>query len=187
MAQFDPNADVDWDEDRPDAEWKPFARKWEENFKRLKRETDPIVAQMRSLEAASKTELEQAQEAAANAAAQVQAANTRAVKAEIRVQATDRFVTPDVPFAYIDAARFVLADGEVDTAAITAALDELLTSQPLLAKPTGPRAPAPNPAQGSSASGAPDLEAQIAQAQASGDVALQIRLQNQKLLAPLKQ
>jgi hypothetical protein len=45
-----------------------------------------------------------------------------------------------------------------------------------------PPDPAPNPAQGSSAGGAPDLDSQIAEAQKAGDTSLAIHLQNQKLI-----
>lgn len=166
------------------------SRKWESRAKENKRALDeaaPKLTEYDALVQASKSDLEKAQETAQAAQARELAAITRAAKAEVRVQAGEKFLDPDVPFAFLDPAKFVGKDGDIDEAAVTTALDDLLKAKPHLAKPANGRAPAPNPAQGSSASGAPDLEAQIAQAQASGDVALQIRLQNQKLLAPLKQ
>jgi hypothetical protein len=68
-----------------------------------------------------------------------------------------------------------------DTAGITTAITEAVKANAALAVTPASRLPAPNPALGSSAAGAPDLEAQIAAAQKAGDVKLVIHLQNQKL------
>ncbi len=69
------------------------------------------------------------------------------------MQAGEKFLDPDVPFAFVDVAKFIGADGEIDQPAITAALEQVLADRPHLAKPQGARVPAPNPAQGSSANG----------------------------------
>lgn len=71
-----------------------------------------------------------------------------------------------------------------DALGIAAAVGEAMLSNPTFAKGDGRRLPAPNPALGSSASGAPGLDDQIAAAAKAGDVKAQIRLQNQKLTAP---
>lgn len=173
-----------------ETDWKAEARKWEQRAKDNKTKLDeaaPKLTEYDRLVAASKTDLERAQDAATTAAAQVQAANQRAVKAEVKALAAPDFADAEDAAAFLATGTYLTADGDVDTARIRTDLADLLARKPHLAKPQGTRVPAPNPAQGSSASGAPDLEAQIAQAQKSGDVALQVRLQNQKLLAPLKQ
>ncbi|MEU0081373.1 hypothetical protein ABZY58_26025 [Micromonospora tulbaghiae] len=62
---------------------------------------------------------------------------------------------------------------------------ELLTLFP--APPAGPRNPAPDPTQGSRGAQPPDLDAQIAAAQKSGNVREVIRLQKQKLTSTVQQ
>lgn len=89
------------------------------------------------------------------------------------------------PVALLDSTTFLNSVASVDpsdTAAITAAIEAAVAANPRLgAAPPDPRTPAPNPAQGSSAAGAPDLDAQITAAQKSGDIRQAIHLQNQKL------
>ena len=88
------------------------------------------------------------------------------------------------PAALLDSASFLASLAAVDpsdTAAVTAAIQSAVTANPRLGAATEPRTPAPNPAQGSSAGGAPDLDSQITAAQKAGDVRLAIHLQNQKL------
>lgn len=95
------------------------------------------------------------------------------------------------PAALLDSAAFltkVAALDPSDEAAITAAIQKAVTDNPqrLGAAPADPRTPAPNPAQGSSANGAPDLDSQIAAAQAAKNTRLAIHLQNQKLAPPAR-
>lgn len=89
------------------------------------------------------------------------------------------------PAALLDSTSFLRSlDGidPNDAAAVQAAITSAVTANPRLgAAPADPRTPAPNPAQGSSAGGAPDLDTQIAAATAAGDTKLAIHLQNQKL------
>lgn len=63
---------------------------------------------------------------------------------------------------------------------LAADADALLALFP--AAPTGPRAPAPDPSQGARGGGAPDIDTQIREAQAKGDVKTVLRLQNDKLI-----
>lgn len=70
-----------------------------------------------------------------------------------------------------------------DHAALAAAVSEAVAANPTFAKTPARRVPAPNPALGSSASGAPDMEAQITAAQKAGDWKTVVALQNQKLAA----
>lgn len=127
------------------------SRKWETRSK----ENAEKAKQYDALEQASKSELEKAQDAAAKAAQRATASDSRAVKAEIRSLAAGRFIDRDVPFAYLGDPSKYIVDGEVNEAAIAADLDALLTRVPALgaSQDPGKRTPAPNPAQGSSASG----------------------------------
>lgn len=142
-----------------------------------------LVEASKSDEQRREDALKSAQEAATTAAAQISQYQSRAVKAEIRAASADRFVDADVPFAYLDTAKYVTADGDIDQAAIQADLADLLTNKPGLAKPSGPRLPGPNPAQGGSSNGAPTPDDEMAAAVKAGDVKAQIRIQNQKLAA----
>lgn len=86
------------------------------------------------------------------------------------------------PAALLDSTSFLKSlDGidPTDTAAVQAAIQTAITANPRLGVETGPRQPAPNPAQGSSASGAPDLSMQIAEATKAGNHALAITLKRQ--------
>jgi hypothetical protein len=89
------------------------------------------------------------------------------------------------PAALLDSSSFLKSlDGlnPADSTAVTAAITAAVAANPRLgAAPSDPRIPAPNPAQGSSAGGAPDLDSQIADAQKAGDIKTAIHLQNQKL------
>jgi hypothetical protein len=78
-----------------------------------------------------------------------------------------------------------------DTAGITAAINEAVAANPAFAAasavaepvdPNAPTVPKPNPAQGSSGSGAPSIDDQIAAATKDGNLRLALHLQNQKLL-----
>lgn len=176
--------------DDTSVDWKAKAREWEkrakDNHAKLKA-AEPKLSEYDRLVEISKSDLERAQEAATSAAAQISAYQGRAVKAEIRAAASDRFVDADVPFAYLDTSKYVTADGDIDQAAIAADLTELLVNKPGLAKPTGPRLPGPNPAQGGGANGGPTLDDKYAAAVKAGDTREQIRIQNQKLAASLAQ
>lgn len=92
------------------------------------------------------------------------------------------------PSALLDSTSFLKSlDGidPTDTAAVQAAIAAAVTANPRLGAETGPRTPAPNPAQGAGASGAPGLEAQIAEATKAGDIQTAIALK-QALAASLK-
>ena len=65
--------------------------------------------------------------------------------------------------------------------ALAADADALLALFP--ATPPGPRTPAPDPSQGARGGSAPDIEAQIQEAQKAGDWQKVMSLQNSKLIA----
>lgn len=110
------------------------------------------LAEFDRLEAANKTELERAQEAAQKNAERAQAYLNSAVTAKIEALATG-FADPSDAVSSLDAKSFTNESGEIDSAAIKDALADLLTRKPHWAKAPETRTPAPNPAQGSSGSG----------------------------------
>lgn len=110
------------------------------------------LAEWHMLQEISQSETERAQNAAAAAQSQLEKLRTRAVEAEVKAQAAD-FVKPEAALRFLDVSKYATADGDIDTDAIKADLAELLTTEPYLRRADGVRAPAPNPAQGSSASG----------------------------------
>lgn len=112
-------------------------------------------------------------------------AQAEAKQAQVALAVYQNAGTVGDPVALLDSTTFLKSVAGIDptdTAAITAAIEAAVTANPRLgAAPTDPRVPAPNMAQGSSGGGAPNLDAQIAAAQAAGDTKLAIHLQNQKL------
>lgn len=111
------------------------------------------LAEYDRLAEASKSELQKAQDAAQTNEQRAQALLGRAVNAEIKALAGD-FADPSDAAAFLDVSKYATADGDVDTDAIKADLADLLTRKPHLGKQPTSRTPAPNPAQGSSGSGA---------------------------------
>lgn len=133
---------------------------------RLKRERDKYrdyndlkskAAEFDKAAEAQKTAEQKAVEQAQVAQQRADQLLQRAVRSEIRALAADKFADPDDPGGFLDVTRYIGADGDVDVDAIRTDLDELLTRKPHLGKAEpGPRNPAPNRAQGSSATGVVD-------------------------------
>lgn len=85
-------------------------------------------------------------------------ANDRLVRAQVTLAATGKLANPALALRLLDLSSFdVDDDGEVDTTAITAALDELLTENPALAQGEAKRF------QGSGDTGAKTTPAGVAQ------------------------
>lgn len=61
-----------------------------------------------------------------------QDATTRLVRAEVRAAAANKLADPSDAIGLLDLDSFVDANGEVDTKAITSAIDALVTSKPYL-------------------------------------------------------
>lgn len=117
------------------------------------------------------------------------AAQTQAKQAQVALAVYQNASTAGGdPVALLDSTTFLKSVEGVDpadTAAVAAAIAAAVAANPRLgAAPGDPRIPAPNPAQGSSAGGVPDLDTQIAAAQKAGDIKGAIHLQNQKLARP---
>jgi hypothetical protein len=113
-------------------------------------------------------------------------AQADAKKAQVALAVFQNAGTVGDPLALLDSTSFLTSLAGIDpndSAAITAAIASAVAANPRLgAASTDPRTPAPNPAQGASAGGAPDLDSQIAEAQKAGNTSLAIHLQNQKLI-----
>lgn len=91
--------------------------------------------------------------------------------------------------ALLDSRSFMASVAELDPndpTALSAAITAAVTANPSLAlvAANAPRIPAPNPALGSSAAGAPDAAALIEAARAKGDWKTVVALENQKLVRP---
>lgn len=112
-------------------------------------------------------------------------AEARRAQVELAVFRSATAVNGD-PAALLDSSSFLksLADVDpTDTAAVTAAITAAVAANPRLGASIDPRPPAPNPAQGLGAAGAPGLDAQIDAAHKAGDIQLAIALKQQRAAA----
>ena len=142
--------------DAPDVsqetDWVAEARKWEkrakENASRLK-EAEPKLSEYDRLVEASKTDLERAQATAQKANESLAGYRERLASAELRVALTGVVPDPAAVIEDLNVAKFIGEDGEVNADAVAA-----LRGKYAALAPEAKRAPAPNPAQGSSANGA---------------------------------
>ena len=145
-------------------EWDPeSARKEIEKLRRESakhrtkaKELEPLAAKAREAEEAQKSEAERLTSQLAAAEERVTAVQQRVVRAEVKALAAESFADPEDAHAFLDLGGYVDEDGDVDTAAISKDLKDLLKRKPHLAKPedSGPRRPAPDRSQGSSGNGA---------------------------------
>jgi hypothetical protein len=131
------------------------------------------------LQEASRTDLERAQEEAKAATERAQKASDRIVSAELRAALTGVVEDPKALIEDLNLSRFRGEDGEVNEEAIEALRTKYAA---FTANPEKPGLK-PNPAQGKSASPAPTLTDQIAQAQAAGDIKSVMRLKSRQALA----
>lgn len=161
---------------KAETDWKAEARKWEQRAK----ENSAAAKRLTEFEESQKTEAEKLAAKAEAAEKRAAVADARAVKAEVKALADAFADREDAALNLGDLTKFV-NDGEVDTAAITEALADVLERKPYLAKAAGPRTPAPDPSQGSRGGQSPDVDALIREAQAKGDWRTVMTLQNQKL------
>ncbi len=109
------------------------------------------------------------------------AADQRILKAEVRAAAAGKLADPQDALRFVDTSAFEVGkDGEVDAAAIAAAIDALVASKPYLAASDGARFQ--GGANGGASNGQlPSVNQQVAEAIKAGDTSLAIRLETQKL------
>lgn len=157
------------------AEWKQRAK----DAEKLSREQ---AAALKAFEDAQKTEAEKLAERAEAAEQRAAKAAALAVARTIKAAASGRFADAQDAVDALAAADF-LKDGEIDDDAIEAALAGLLERKPhwAAAAPSGPRIPAPDPAQGARPGAIPTLAQQIREAEEKGDVRLSIALKSRQL------
>lgn len=105
------------------------------------------------LEQASKTDLERKTEEVTRWQTEAETWRGAAVASRIQALAATDFADPDDAVKALDASKYLDAGGVINDQAITADLAALLEAKPhyrRAGEPSGPRLPAPNPAQGSS-------------------------------------
>lgn len=147
---------------KPEPDWKAEARKWEQRAK-----TNSAAAkELEQIKAAQQTAEERAQAAARAAEARAANALRQIASAEIRAALTGIVPDPATVVEDLNLDRFLDTEsGEVNANAVEA----LRAKYQQLAPPPGPRAPAPNPAQGSGGTPPPTLAQLIAEAESKTD------------------
>ncbi len=98
---------------------------------------------------AQKTAEQLATEAAAASDAKAAGFRNRAVRAEVKALAAADFADPEDASAFLDLSTYADDEGDVDTEAIKADLDDLLSRKPHLARSDRPAGPRPDRSQGS--------------------------------------
>jgi hypothetical protein len=162
-------------EESAPTDWQAEARKWEkrakENMARIK-EAEPKLAEWTRLKEESKSELERAQDAAVAAEGRIKSMlrDVAAAKVETALAGLPDELRSTL-LEDINVDRFIKDDGSVDADAIAGLRTKYAAFAP--ASPAGMKQ---NPAQGRSASPAPSIGDQIAQASAAGDFKTAIRL-----------
>lgn len=116
------------------------------NLRERLKAAEPKVTEYDRLAAASKTDLERAQEAITQEKTRASAALQRLASAEIRAALAGVVDDPAAIVEDLNLSKFVDDDGEVDTAAIEALKGKYATF-------SAPRKPRPDASQGSSGSG----------------------------------
>lgn len=108
----------------------------------------------------------------------LKAANDRLLKAEVRAAAAQKLADPADAVRLLDLASFAVGDdGEIDGAAIAAAVDQLVTDKPYLAaKPTGFQGSGGGGPRGGRPGTGPTLPQLIAEAERSGNPRESMRL-----------
>ena len=114
--------------------WQNLSRKNEERAKANAEK----AKRFDELEAASKSDLEKANEARGAAEQRIAALTQRAVQAEVRALAAATFADPTDADLLGDLSGYIGEDGEIDTKAIAADLAALLKAKPHLGKATAP-------------------------------------------------
>lgn len=155
------------------------AAKAEKELKKLRDE-----AAAREAEAMSESEKAIAAAKAEGVSEATAAANRRIVRSEVKALAAKKLNDPADAVAMLDLDQFeVDGDGEVDEAAITAALDALVAAKPYLA--ASPRSGGAGDADGGARTpppGAGTLDDQIKDAEKAGDMALARKLKTSMLM-----
>ena len=144
-----PGSGVTVEDHNVEPDWKAESRKHETRSKESFAEATKLRAELEELKSASQSEQEKAidkarKEAAKEATAEVTSGfQKRVLNAEIKAQAAGRFADPDdaVRLLDLDDTEVFDAEGEVQTATLQKALDDLLERKPHLAAERQPQVP----------------------------------------------
>jgi hypothetical protein len=156
---------------------------WKQRAKDAEKLAADHAAKVKEFEDRDKTDVEKQADALKAATERADQATRLAVSSQVEALAAGRFQDPQDAVTALQSGNFVTADGTVDRAAITTALDNLIAQKPHWAA-NGARTPLPDPSQGPRPGGNPGagtVDQQIAEATAAKDWRKVLSLQNSKL------
>ena len=155
---------------------------WKKRAKEAEKQAKDQAARLKEYEDRDKTDAERQADALKAATERAEQATRLAVSAKVEALAAGRFQDPLDAVEALRSGSYVTEDGAVDSEAITAALDDLLTRKPhWAAGEPGPRTPRPDPAQGARPGTVPNLSQRIAEAEQAGNTKLALALKTQQL------
>jgi hypothetical protein len=153
------------DAQEAEPEEKPFDRKQAEakirkanseskNLRERLKKAEAAQAELQAIKDAEKSDTERLADKLAAAEERIAATRKRLVKSQVQALAGTAFADPEDAVGALDLDLYIDSDGDIDEAAIEADLQALLERKPHWAKtqpPEGPRRPAPDRTQASSA------------------------------------
>ncbi|MFJ9633828.1 hypothetical protein ACIRU8_39650 [Streptomyces sp. NPDC101175] len=154
------------------SEEKPFDRKKFEaelrkknseaaNLRKRLKDQEPLLAELQKRKDAEKSDTDRLSDQLERANEQITKTRQRLVRTQVQALAMTGFADPEDAVGALDLDSYIDSDGDIDEAAIKADLDALLERKPHWAKtaqpPEGPRRPAPDRTQASSANRAKAL------------------------------
>jgi hypothetical protein len=131
----------------PDTDWEAEAKKWQALSKKNEdraKANSAAAKKLADLEAENQSDLERAQAERDAARAEITAAREGVAAARLEAALTGLVDDPAAEVADLNISRFLGDDGQVDPEKVSALKARYASRVP----PSGPRAPAPNPAQG---------------------------------------
>jgi hypothetical protein len=153
------------DAQEAEPEEKPFDRKQAEakirkanseskNLRERLKKAEAAQAELQAIKDAEKSDTERLADKLAAAEERIATTRKRLVKSQVQALAGTAFADPEDAVGALDLDSYIDSDGDIDEAAIEADLQALLERKPHWAKtqpPEGPRRPAPDRTQASSA------------------------------------
>jgi hypothetical protein len=124
------------------------------NLRERLKKAEPLLAELKRIKDADKSESERLTDQLAQAQDQVTKTRQRLVRTQVQALAMAGFADPEDAVGALDLDSYIDSDGDIDEAAIKADLDALLERKPHWAKTQpqeGPRRPAPDRTQASGA------------------------------------
>ncbi|MER5843694.1 hypothetical protein ABT099_26065 [Streptomyces prasinus] len=124
------------------------------NLRKRLKELEPAAAELQRIKDSEKTESERLNDQLTRAQEQVTKTRQRLVRSQVQALAMTGFADPEDAVGALELDSYIDSDGDIDEAAIKADLDALLECKPHWARTQpqeGPRRPAPDRTQASSA------------------------------------